>query len=326
MLGLLFYFMRKGTMSLKQFNEIHNKILFCHEYGGLGDVIMHRMLFSEVKNIISDALIDFSCDENFMDAVKDHPLINDFLDAKKTNKSNYLVHYDTSVWTANKYENHFGKECKANRADIWAYYCGFKIENHEMDFNLDSNLIKKYRKKIEDYRIKRDQPIVLLAPIASVKTKSLLPKQIDIIQKEVKNFNLVGIHHKSIPYFSEKNIPLIFNTTVQDWMYYTAVADYVISVDTSTFHLAGGLKKPLLGIFTFANGKTYGKYYDFVLVQKHRDNGDWDCGPCYDYKSCPKTKNEIKPCLSEIKEYHLKEGIERLFEKWKPNRFSLKIT
>lgn len=313
-------------MSLRQFNEIHNKILFCHEYGGLGDVIMHRMLFSEVKNIISDALIDFSCDENFMDAVKDHPLVNHLLDAKETDKSNYLVHYDTSVWTANKYENHFGKECKANRADIWAYYCGFKIQHHEMLFNLDLNLMQKYKKKIEDYKTKKDQPIILLAPIASVKTKSLLPKQIDIIQEETKNFNLVGIHHKSIPYLLEKNIPLIFNTTVQDWMYYTAVADYVISVDTSTFHLAGGLKKPLLGIFTFANGKTYGKYYDFVLVQKHRDNGDWDCGPCYDYKSCAKTKNEIKPCLSEIKEYHLKEGIEKLFEKWKPTRFSLKIT
>ena len=318
--------MRKGNMSLKKFNEIHNKILFCHEYGGLGDVIMHRMLFSEVKNIIPDAIIDFSCDENFIDAAKDHTLLNCLLDAKQTNKDNYLVHYDTSVWTANQYENHYGKDCQANRADIWAYYCGFKIENHEMHFNLDPEIIKKYKNKIKEFIKKQGQPTILLAPTASVKTKSLLPEQIEIIQEKTKNFNLIGIHHKNISFFEEKNIPLIFNTTVKDWMYYIAAADYIISVDTSTFHLAGGLKKPLLGIFTFANGKTYGKYYDFVLVQKHRDNGDWDCGPCYDYKSCPKTKKDIKPCLSEIKEYHLQEGIDKLFEKWKPSRFSLEIT
>jgi len=45
--------------------------------------------------------------------------------------------------------------------------------------------------------------------------------------------------------------------------------------------LAGGLGKPLCGIFTFADGKIYGKHYDFVLVQKHRDNGNWNCGSCF---------------------------------------------
>lgn len=316
--------MKKGTMSLKKFNEIHNKILFSHEYGGLGDVIMHRMVFNEVKNIIPDAIIDFSCDENFADAINDHPLINHVIDAKKTNKENYLVHYDTSVWTANKYENHFGINCKANRADIWAYYCGFQINDHKMNFNLNKILVENYKNKIENLRQKKGKPIVLLAPIASVKTKSLTPEQIDIIHDATDECNLIGIHHKSIPYFVEKNIPLICNTTVKDWIYYVNAADYIISVDTSTFHLAGGLGKPLVGIFTFANGKTYGKYYDFILVQKHRDNGDWDCGPCYDYKSCPKTKNELKPCLTELKKNLLENAIKSMFEKWKFGRFPLK--
>jgi ADP-heptose:LPS heptosyltransferase len=315
--------MTKGNMSLKKFNEIHNKILFYHDYGGLGDVIMHRMLFSEVKKIIPDAMIDFSCDVNFMDAIKDHPLINKIADTKKTDKSEYLVHYETSVWTSNKYENHFGKNCKANRADIWAYYCGFEIENHNMNFNLKPQLIDDYKRKIEKFCTNKGKPIVLLAPIASVKTKSLLPEQIDIIKNELKDCNLVAIHHEEIPYCKENNIQGIYNTTITDWIYYTAVSDYVISVDTSTFHLAGGLKKPLMGIFTFANGKTYGKHYDFILVQKHIDNGDWDCGPCYDYKSCPKTKDIIKPCLKEIKEYHLKEGLTKMFDHWKWGRISL---
>ena len=309
-------------MSLRRFNEIRNKVLFCHEYGGLGDVLMHRMLFPEVKRLMPDALIGFSCHKNFMEAVCDHPMIDELLDARNTDKNQYLVHYDTSVWTANKYENHFGKDCKANRADIWAYYCGFKISNHDMILNLDPTVVKEYRARMGRYRTNRE-PIVLLAPVASVKTKSLLPEQVDIIRSKTKGYNLVGIHHKEIPLFSDMGIPLICDTTVRDWMHYTAAADYVISVDTSTFHLAGGLGKPLLGIFTFANGKTYGKYYDFVLVQKHRDDGDWECGPCYDYKSCPKSSGDVKPCLSEIGDVQLSEGIARMFEKWKPGRFSL---
>jgi ADP-heptose:LPS heptosyltransferase len=253
-----------------------------------------------VKKIIPDAMIDFSCDVNFMDAVRDHPLINEITDSKKTDRNEYLVNYETSVWTSNKYENHFGKNCKENRADIWAYYCGFKIENHNMNFNLKPQIIDDYKRKIEKFCTNKGKPIVLLAPIASVKTKSLLPEQIDIIKNELKDYNLVAIHHEEIPYCKENNIQGIYNTTITDWIYYTAVSDYVISVDTSTFHLAGGLKKPLMGIFTFANGKTYGKHYDFILVQKHIDNGDWDCGPCFSNHTCPKSSDINKPCLTEL--------------------------
>ena len=72
----------------------------------------------------------------------------------------------------------------------------------------------------------------------------------------------------------------------------------------------------MTGIFTFANGKTYGKYYDFILVQKHMDDGNWDCGPCYNYRICPKTQKELKPCLTELTEKEIKEGINKMFKKW----------
>jgi ADP-heptose:LPS heptosyltransferase len=93
-----------------------------------------------------------------------------------------------------------------------------------------------------------------------------------------------------------------------------SLADYVISVDTSAFHLAGGLKKPLMGIFTFADGKVYGKYFNFVLVQKHRDNGNWDCGPCYNFSICPKSPLKVKPCLTELKYDDFMIGIQKLLQ------------
>ena len=98
-------------------------------------------------------------------------------------------------------------------------------------------------------------------------------------------------------------------------LYFIAASDCVISVDSASFHIAGGLKKPLLGIFTFANGKTYGKYYDFVLVQKHFEDGNWDCGPCYNYRSCPKTSCDLKPCLTELTCDQISIGIEELLRR-----------
>jgi hypothetical protein len=80
--------------------------------------------------------------------------------------------------------------------------------------------------------------------------------------------------------------------------------------------LAGELKKPLVGVFTFADGKVYGRYYDFVLVQKHRDNGDWDCGPCYNWGNCTKTEKVPKPCLTEITAEMIIEGVDKMFDKW----------
>jgi ADP-heptose:LPS heptosyltransferase len=94
-----------------------------------------------------------------------------------------------------------------------------------------------------------------------------------------------------------------------------AAADYVISVDTAAFHLAGGLGKPLTGIFAWSDGKVYGKYFDFILVQKHRDNGNWDCGPCFKFNSCPKSREARKPCI-EFSVDEIYSGIEKMLEKW----------
>jgi ADP-heptose:LPS heptosyltransferase len=92
--------------------------------------------------------------------------------------------------------------------------------------------------------------------------------------------------------------------------------DYMITVDTAAFHLAGGLRKPLCGIFTFADGKVYGKHYDFTLVQKHRDNGNWECGPCFKFGNCIKSRKQLKPCLTEITETEIISGIDEMFKKW----------
>lgn len=301
----------KKTLSLKQFYQKRNEIVIWHKMGGLGDVLMQRMLIDDFKSIIPDASITFACLPEYLVAAEDHPYIKKVIDSRTINPNDYIVCYDLCVTIADRYENTHAP-CLEHRSDIWAESCGVTLKSHDMHFNLDQKLIESYKKKIQ----KEGKKTIIFAPYSKMAVKTLTPNQINAIVEATKDFNLVGIHNKEIPELSKNNIQVIQNASLKEWMYYIAAADYVISVDTAAFHMAGGLKKPLMGIFTFADGKIYGKYFDFVLVQKHRDNGDWDCGPCFKYASCPKCPKALKPCLTEISPTLLIDGINRLFEKF----------
>ena len=297
-------------LSLKDFYKKRNRILIWHDKGGLGDVLMQRMLFEDFKNLCPTSDLIFACLPEYMDAVKDNPYIQEVIDSRTVNLQDFLMHYNTCVSVADRYENYFAP-CPENRADIWAKYCGVELTNHEMHFKLDEQLIKEYKLKLQAFK---PGPIVLLAPSSKMAVKTLLSNQIDSIREITQDFNLIAIHNKEI-----SNLPGIYNASLKEWMYYIAAADYVISVDTAAFHMAGGLKKPLVGIFTFADGKAYGKYYDFVLVQKHRDNGNWDCGPCFKFAGCPKCNKPLKPCLTELSKEEIQQGIITMFKKWPIN-------
>lgn len=308
---------KQGELSLKRFASLRNKILFNHKLGGLGDVFMQRMLFREVKNILPDAEIHFACLPAYIPAIADHPFIDQCLSVHEVNEGDYLAVYDTSVALANQYENRYTLQCKYNRADIWSKYCGFDLPSHDMDFALDAAKVEACRQQLVA-KCNKNGPVVLFCPVSKMRTKSLMPHQIAWVIKACQEFNLIGINDKPVPELDKAGIPGVYGQSIPDWMHFVAAGDYMISVDSAAFHLAGGLRKPLLGVFTFANGKTYGMHYDFILVQNHFEDGIWDCGPCYNFKACPKTKGEIKPCLSELTKEQFDAGLKALFNRWKP--------
>jgi ADP-heptose:LPS heptosyltransferase len=148
-------------------------------------------------------------------------------------------------------------------------------------------------------------------------SKSLLQEQIDAIIECTKDYNVIAIHNTEIPELKKHNVKVI-NTHIKEWMCYINAADYVISVDSAAFHMAGGLGKPLLGIFTWADGYACGKYYpNTEYIQLHRKNGNWDCGPCFQFENCKKSEKCIKPCLTEITKEMIQDGVERLLKRFK---------
>jgi len=309
---------RPRIINLKEFYEKRNKILVVRSVGGLGDILLHRMMFEDFKKIMPDAEMHFACPPQYHDAVEDHPFIDEVLDSGEVDRSTYVISYITTT-ACGRHELGMAPFADLNRSDIWAHHCGVELTEHNMHLNITEDQ-KKFGKDIIEKNRYRTGPAIALSPYSAMAGKNLSKEHMVETTKELlkQGYYVYGVHTHPIETLAKLNIPTICNLSIKQWMGVIDQSDYIISVDTATFHLAGGLGKPLVGIFTWADGKVYGKYYDFELVQKHRDNGDWDCGPCYNWGNCTKQKyGYLKPCLTELTADMMLNGCERMFKKWR---------
>jgi ADP-heptose:LPS heptosyltransferase len=303
--------------SLQDYYTSRNKILIIRETGGLGDILMHRMMFEDIKETIPEAEIHFACPSRYHTAVTDHPFIDKVLDVATVNVRNYVYYHNTTSACA-RWEQTMAPFSGKHRSDIWADHCGITLTKHNMHLSLEKEY-KQYGKDIlARIRQGNEQLSVALCPISAMVVKNLMKDQMQGLVKGLRAMGrfVFALHTRPIPELQEIDCPVLYGQTIRQWMGIIQASDYVISVDTAGFHYAGGIGKPLMGIFTFADGKVYGHFYNFVLVQKHRDNGDWDCGPCYNWPSCPKTKAIPKPCLTLLTIPMMLEGAKEMFERW----------
>lgn len=310
---------RPSSLSVRRFYEQRNKILIIRDTGGAGDILMHRMIFEDMKKANPECEIHFACPPQFHSLVEDHPYIDQVLDSKKLRPKEYNVSHNTTSACV-RYEIKTSPRVDLHRSDIWAAYCGLKLQNHSMNFRLteeEKNWGKAYFRSLNPDPSK---PNAVICPISSEIRRNMTCDLIEAAVEALRQQNafVVGIHNQLVPRLLKLNVPLMMRLNHKQWMAVMSAADYCVSVDTSHFHLAGGMGVPLTGIFTNADGKVYGKYFDFELVQKHRDNGDWDCGPCYDWSRCTKVGNQVeaKPCLTEMTTGMVIDGVGRMFDRW----------
>lgn len=278
---------------------------------------MHRMIFEDIKLKNFNKNVVFACPKQYHKAVENHPFIDEIVDCETLDKE--IFHYNTTN-ACHRYESKIAPFSDKHRSDIWAEHCGINLKNHNMHICLKNEFL--------DYGIKliNKKPSVLFAPISSMKSKNLNDDQIckTVIGLKQRGYNVFGCHTYPIKSLLDMNIPVICGIDINQWMGIIAASDYVISVDTSVLHFAGGINKPTVGIFTWADGKVYCKYYEnCIVVQKHRDDGNWECGPCYNWGMCPKSRNSEKPCLTELTSEMILNGFDMLLKKQKSRNSGL---
>jgi ADP-heptose:LPS heptosyltransferase len=286
--------------TLREFSERYNKILIFRGTGGLGDIFMHRMMFEDFHLLSPGIHITFACPEMYHDAVRDHPFINELVDDKKVDRNDYIAVYDTTT-ACGKYEMAKAPYGDKNRSDIWADHCGIELTRHNMHIHLSEEEKKSGDDSIK--ALKPTKPTVAFAPISAISSKNLDIKQINETVKMIREMGyfVFGIHRMHIDDFDGE---ILTGRNLRHLMGIINAADYIISVDTAALHIAGGLNKPTVGIFAWADGKLYAKYYNKVmLVQRHReDEPGWTCGPCYMWFNCTKCPSNVmrKPCITSI--------------------------
>lgn len=309
---------QKKPITLKDHYERRNKVLIKRVAGGFGDILMNRMMFEDLSQSFPGCELTFTCPNPYIELADDHPFAK-AIELKDIQEEKYGIVYTTTT-CCRVHEIRHGKNNTKNRSDIWAEYCGIKLQNHNMFLNARPDMLDVCQKFLA-HANKDNKPIILLATKSTDDdfgvSKSLLPQQIrDLVEKLSPDYFIFTIHKEKQAIFDQLGIEQITSIHPQAWLALVDLSNYIISIDSATFHMAGGLKKPLVGIFTFTDGKVYGKYYDFVLVQKHRDNGNWDCGPCFNLDFCPKTSSYPKPCLYDLSSDDILQGFFEATKKW----------
>lgn len=306
--------LKSKEISLKEFSDKRNKVLILRDTGGLGDILMMRMIFKDFKELMPDAHISFAIPTNYHKAALWHPYIDEVLDSKTVDENDFGISYNLTTPCV-RYEIKIRPYADRHRAEIWSSYCNVKLKNTNMYLNVPDDIINDVKYKLEKL-IPRNKGYVCFSPISNMISKDLNEDQIKqiLIGIRERGYSPYILHNKSINYV---DCPVI-ECPLDQWLALVSIADCVITVDTAVFHAANGFMKPTVAIFSWADGKVYSKFHPkCLLIQKHRDHTPgWECGPCYNHINCPKTKDDRKPCMTEITSNEILETFSSLLEKY----------
>ena len=318
----MFKLVKKKTIkpvTIREHFKRTNQIAIKRRGGGHGDILVQRMLFEDIKKLCPELSITFTCPNAYLHFAKNHPYCQ-AVSLDNFDERLYGAVYDIST-CCRVHECKHGGNNKENRSDIWAKFCGITLENHNMHLQCDEKTKDACLLRILETNFQKKPTVLFVAHSTGDNfgtAKSMTDKQIIEVIETLKNkgYFVYTTHDRKHQIYDDLGVPQFVKESPEKWIGLTAAADYVISVDTGTFHLAAALKKPLVGVFSFTDGKLYGKYYDFILVQKHRDNGNWDCGPCYNMDRCPKSTADHKPCMTELCSTEIIAGFEAALNRW----------
>lgn len=308
----------KKKINLEEYSKKNNQVLFCRKTGGFGDILMMRMIFEDIKKTYPEFLIHWAIPKCYHN-IGNHPYVDEIIDFNETKKNDYINSINLSE-ACIIYEMQNERKCTKHRSDIWANHCGIELQNHNMHLKPDLNAVEKIRNLIKNTKKNKEHKTILLCPFSAHPAKDFTDEQIYFIIDYLKKFKIecLILHNQLDLRIIDKNFPMLTISNFEDTIAAHHIADAIISVDTGHLHCAAGLKRPLLGVFSYVDGDIYGKYYDLITLQKHRKNNNWPCnGPCWNIFTCSVPhETQQKPCMTMLTKEEISEKIDMLLNKY----------
>jgi ADP-heptose:LPS heptosyltransferase len=303
-------------MPIREFYNKRNKILIVRDGGGVGDILMLRMMIEDFKLLMPEAEIVIATTPNYFTMLEDHPFVSEVVNSRELDENQYIVSYNCTS-ACIRYETKIAPRSDLHRSDIWAAHCGVKLTKHDMHLKVSQELKQEAVRTFAHIGITK-RPIVAFSPVSSMLSKDLGLEQINEVVAGAKKLGCdIYILHKSP--IAGAGCPQATGMNLQQWLAAVNQSDYVISVDTGTFHAANGFNKPTVAVFGWADGNVYGKHHKKMeLVQRHRDHIPGWCGPCFAWNSCVKCpdNNKRKPCMTEITGKEICDALARLIQQY----------
>ena len=303
-----------------------NKILIKRSLGGIGDILVHRMIFEDLYNALNKnrkAEIDVAVQPHFIQLLIDHPYISQVLDINRVEESKYLHVVDTTN-VAGTYEYwHISHDysrkpwISLHRSDIWAEKAiGIQLKHHEGHINFFENE-KKEQNVWREENIGDSLALGLTTKTAarhkdwSIKNWQ---KLIEAINNEYPNIKIFIFGASKIDL---KGAAFVETDTFRKWMYLVALMDFIITPATGLFNLANLLHKPTISIFGNEDLRIFGKYFpESISIQRRRDtNGEkWSHCPCWRSDVCAYGYEDGVPkCLRDIGVTEVMEAFRKLY-------------
>jgi len=308
---------RNHSSGIGSYYKSKNNVCILRKSGGLGDLLLARVLFENLKNQYPEFNYTFAIPNSYQELGKNHPYISNVIDYNSYNSDDYVTTFDITTCCA-KYESINRIDAVLNRCEIWANHIGVNIEKFNMFLPNFINNKQKFYEKLKMLGYKDGQKIVAFSPYSAVPIRNLTSEVIKNIIEVFSHKDIFLFVLNHIPILELNFLPFIKGFNFLEVMLYVQLSDAIITTDTGILHCAGGYEKNTIGIFNYTNGKVVGKFYkNMILVQKNSDNDkDWKCGPCNDYNLCKyPVVNHTLECARQINKKMIDEAAVRLYEK-----------
>ena len=240
---------------------------------------MHRPLFKELKERYPGSPIVFAIPKKYIPLVNDHPYIDKVIAIEDLNGFNFTRTFSTLGRSA-VYEATNVPFVDKHRTELWAEY--MKVPSFEYDAYF--RFSKSENEFADKFLAPHEGLKIGFAPVSAHPSKDIEREK---IQEVINRLSADGhscfvFHTKPLGYENSTEV----NIELREWMVLTSRMDVIITVATSTFHLANFFHIPTVAIFGCENLDTYGKFFpEMVPLQRTREMLGWSTCPCWNGNS-----------------------------------------